>query len=190
MKVLVLAFALIIIPSLVTSASAQRRDYMTEAEIELVRDSQEIDRRIDVLTKMIDRRFVALGIDAGGSKPAAKEQKAWGEAPTGTRSQLISDIRQLLQKAVDDIDDVAEHNANTQAANKTEGPLFPVAVRNLAASANRYKPLLTSQLPKTTDERDKGMILNAIELCDSIIESVVNLPPEVITDKKKGKSKT
>jgi hypothetical protein len=31
------------------------------------------------------------------------------------------------------------------------------------------------------------MILNAIELCDSIIESVVNLPPEVITDKKKKK---
>jgi len=86
--------------------------------------------------------------------------------------------------------DVAEHNANTQTANKVEGPLFPTAVRSLAAAATRYRPVLNSELPKTADERDKGMILNAIELCDSILESVVNLPPEVITDKKKGKSKT
>jgi hypothetical protein len=190
MKLFVVAIALIVVPYFATPAHAQRRDYMTEAEIELVRDSQEIDKRIDVLTKMIDRRFVALGIDSGGLKPGAKEQKAWGEPPTGTRSQLIADIRQLLQKAVDDIDDVAEHNENTHAANKTEGPLFPVAVRNLAASANRYKPLLNSQLTKTTDERDKGMILNAIELCDSITESVVNLPPEVITTDKKKKKGT
>ena len=189
MKLFVVAIALMILPYFAASAHAQRRDYMTEAEIELVRDSQEIDKRIDVLTKMIDRRFTALGIEAGGLKPGAKEQKAWGEAPTGTRSQLIADIRQLLQKSVDDIDDVAEHNQNTHAANKTEGPLFPVAVRSLAASANRYKPLLNAELPKTTDERDKGMILNAIELCDSIIESVVNLPPEVIVDKNDKKKK-
>ena len=190
MKVFVIAIALIITPYFVSSAYAQRRDYMTEPEIELVRDNQEIDKRIDVLTKMIDRRFTALGIDSGGLKPGAKEQKAWGDAPTGTRSQLIADIRQLLQKAVDDIDDVAEHNENTHAANKTEGPLFPVAVRSLAASATRYKPLLNSELTKTKDERDKGMIINAIELCDAILESVVNLPPEVITDKKKKKSGT
>jgi hypothetical protein len=190
MKAFFVAIALILIPNFVSSAHAQRRDYMTDPEIELIRDSQEIDKRIDVLTKMIDRRFTALGIDSGGWKAAAKEQKAWGDAPTGSRSQLFADIRQLLQKAVDDIDDVAEHNANTQTANKVEGPLFPTAVRSLAAAATRYRPVLNSELPKTTDERDKGMILNAIELCDSILESVVNLPPEVITDKKKGKSKT
>jgi hypothetical protein len=50
--------------------------------------------------------------------------------------------------------------------------------------------VLTSELPKTTDERDKGMIINAIDLCDAIIDSVVNLPPEVIPDKKKKKSGT
>jgi len=187
MKIFVIAIALIILPYFATSAHAQRRDYMTDAEIELVRDSQEIDKRMDVLTKMIDRRFTALGVDSGGLKPGVKEQKAWGDPPTGSRSQLIADIRQLLQKAVDDIDDVAEHNENTHTINKTEGPLFPVAVRSLAAAANRYKPLLNSELTKTTDGRDKGMILNAIEICDSITESVVNLPPEVIPDKKKKK---
>ena len=52
-----------------STGEAQRRDYMTEAEIEVVRDSQDIDLRIDTLTKMIDRRFAALGIDVQGWTP-------------------------------------------------------------------------------------------------------------------------
>ena len=185
MKVFAIALAGIIIFSAVANVSAQRRDYMTEPEIELVRDSQDIDKRIEVLTKMIDRRLTAIGADAGGWKATSKDQKLWGDAPTGTRSQLLSDVRQLLQKAVDDIDDVSEHNSNTLTQNKTEGLLFPAAVRGLAAAANRYKPVLNSELTKTTDERDKGIIINAIELCDAIIDSVVNLPPEVKNEKKK-----
>ncbi len=187
MKVLFVAIGLIFFATFVNSANGQRRDYMTEPEIEIVRDSQEIDKRIDVLTKMVDRRLTVLGIEAGGWKPASKDQKLWGDAPTGTRSQLFSDIRQLLQKAVDDIDDVSEHNENTRTENKTQGPLFPVAVRTLAAAATRYRPALNAELPKITDARDKGIVLNAIELCDAIIESVANLPPEVVTDKKKKK---
>ena len=189
MKAFIVGVVAILVLSITLNVSAQRRDYMTDLEIELIRDNQEIDKRIDVLTKMIDRRLTALGIEAGGWKQGGKDQKLWGDAPAGSKSQLISDVRQLLQKAVDDIDDVAEHNENTRTENKTEGPLFPVAVRNLAAAATRYRPALNSELAKTKDDRDKGMIMNAIELCDSIIESVVNLPPEVPAEKKKkGKS--
>jgi hypothetical protein len=188
MKLFTIAIVALFVISITSAASAQRRDYMTEPEIELVRNSQDIDKRIDVLTKMIDRRLTALGIDARGWKQGNKDEKVWGEAPNGTRSQLISDIRQLLQKAVDDIDDVAEHNDKTLTQNKTEGLLFPSAVRSLSASANRYRPVLNTELTKTTDERDKGMIMNAIELCDSIIEAATTLPPEVVTDKKKKKS--
>jgi len=35
------------------AAKAQRRDYLSNEEIELVRDAQEIDLRIEVLTKAI-----------------------------------------------------------------------------------------------------------------------------------------
>src|SRR5688500_14541362 len=79
-------------------APAQRRDYMTEPEIELVRDAQDIDQRIEVLTKMIDRRFAVLGLEVGGWRPTAKEQEKWGVVVTGSRSELLSDIRNLLQK--------------------------------------------------------------------------------------------
>lgn len=181
--VLAVATIIMLLPSI---SSAQRRDYMNELEIELVRDAQDIDQRVDVLTRMIDRRFAALGIDVGGWKPSTKDQAKWGEV-TGTRSELISDIRFLLQKAIDDIDDVAEHNDNALTQNKTEGLLFPKAVRSLAAAATRYLPQLRSTLEKTTDEREKGLILTSIQSCEEVIEAVVKLPPETKPDKKKKK---
>jgi hypothetical protein len=168
---------------------AQQRDYMTEPEIELVRDAQDIDKRVGVLTKMIDRRFSALGIEVGGWKQNEKDQVKWGDVRTGTRSQLLSDVRQLLQKAIDDVDDVAMHNENTLTQNKTEGLLFPQAVRDLAVAATRYLTPLKTALDKTTDERDKGLILASIESCEAIIASVAQLPPpETKPSKKKGKS--
>lgn len=188
MRVFIIGCVALLILAITSTVSAQRRDYMTDAEVEVVRDSQDIDKRIEVLTKMMDRRFLALGVEVGGWKPSEKDSKLWGEAPTGTRSQLFYDVRQLLQKAIDDIDDVAEHNENTATQNKTEGLLFPSAVRALAATATRYLPALKSTLNKTTDERDKGVIITSIELCEEIIESVANLPPETKPVKKKGKS--
>ena len=164
-------------------AEAQRRDFMTEAEIELIRDNQDIDLRIDVLTKMIDRRFAALKLDVAGWKPPAKESDKWGEEPTGTRLQLLTDIRRLLQKAVDDVDDVSEHDANALTQNKTTGKLFPKAVRNLNVAANRYSPVLKSALKTSTDEMERGSILNSIDLCDQIIEAATKLPPETKKEK-------
>ena len=168
----------------VSTSAAQRRDYMTDAEIELVRDAQDIDLRIDVLTKMIDRRFTALGIDSGGWKEPAKDSEKWGEAPKGTRMQLLSDIRNLMQKAVDDVDDVAEHNENTLTQNKTTGKLFPKAVRSFSVASQRYLNILKPISAKTSDEKEKGMILNTIELCEQVIEAAATLPPE----KTKGKN--
>ncbi|MEO6334021.1 MAG: hypothetical protein ABIO91_03485 [Pyrinomonadaceae bacterium] len=164
---------------------AQHRDYMTEPEIELVRDSQDIDKRIEVLTKMIDRRFSALGLAVGGWKQGDKDQKLWGDAPTGTPSNFLSDVRQLLQKAVDDVEDVAAHNENTLTQNKIEGVLFPSAVRSLAAAASRYQPALKSILDKTKDERDKGLILTSMELCQEITDAVAKLPAETKEEEKK-----
>ena len=183
MKYLFLILVLTFVAAL--PASAQRRDYMTDAEIELIRDNQDIDKRLEILTKMIDRRFAAMGIEVGGWKQSQKDNEKWGEVRTGTRSELLYDVRQLLQKAIDDVDDVALHNENTLTQNKVEGELFPKAVRNLAAAATRYVEPLKATLAKTTDEKDKGLILSSLESCEAIIESVKQLPAETKETKKK-----
>jgi hypothetical protein len=168
-----------------STAEAQRRDYMSDEEIELIRDAQDIDLRVDTLSTMIDRRFTALGIEAGGVKIKPKNADKWGPEPTGTRLQLFHDIRQLLQKAADDIDDIAGRNEISQEQNRMGGKLFPKAVRSLAASAARYQPLLETAGSNTDDRMQVGTIAKAIELCELIIESAKKLPPEPTKEEKK-----
>lgn len=179
----VLLIAVIVVLS--ATANAQRRDYMSDEEIELIRDAQDIDLRIDTLSTMIDRRFTALGIDAGGARIKPKNADKWGPEPTGTRLQLFHDIRLLLQKAADDIDDIAGRNEISQAQNKMEGKLFPKAVRSLAASAARYLPLLETAGSKSEDRMESGVLAKSIELCEQILASVTKLPPEPTKEEKK-----
>jgi len=184
-----IAIAFCFVLAVSSDARAQRRDFMTDAEIELVRENQDIDMRVEVLTKMIDRRFAALKIDVGGWKPPAKQSDKWGDEPDGTRLQLFTDIKRLLQKAVDDIDDVSEHDANALTQNKTTGKLFPKAVRSLSSAAARYSPALKAAArsadPKSeADEKARGAMLDSIDLCDQIIEAAAKLPAEVKEKKK------
>lgn len=163
----------------VDSAVGQRRDYMTEAEIELVRENQDIDLRIDVLVKMIDRRFSLLGINSGGDEVKKKDADKWGEPPTGSRLELFLDIRRLLEKAIDDIDVIAARNNDALKQNKTEGDLFPKAVRKLEAAARRFLPLLSVASDKARDEKERAHILNSMQYCEQIIEAAATLPAPV-----------
>jgi hypothetical protein len=157
-------------------AAQAPRDYMTDDEIELVRDAQDIDDRIDVLTRMIDRRFAALKVDVGGPGVPAKDSTKWGPAPTGTRTELLDDIKKLLQKAIDDIDNVAAHPIDyavdkdrSEKQKKKDAQRFPNAVRSLAVAAHRYQPPLKTLLDRGVDEREKGLILASLEFCDEIV---------------------
>jgi hypothetical protein len=179
-------FALAVLFALIVSAtaSAQSRDYLTDQEIEVVRDAQQIDDRIDVLVHMIERRLTVLG----AAPASAKKEKpdVWGPPPTGTRIQLLNDIKLILQKAVDDIDNLSARPDSmiveeTEEGKKPKGfsDLFPKAVRILAAGAARFEPIFKVELDKSTDAMEKGILLNSIDRCDEIIASVAKLPAEV-----------
>lgn len=153
------------------SVSAQRRDHLTEMEVELVRDAQQIDSRMDVFVKAIDRRFLVLNKDAAQAAQAAqieKDRDKWGEMPTGTRAEILRDIEKILDEAISKIDDVATRDMKSE--------LFPVAVNVLANGVTRFLPELKSQLDKTTVETEKGSILNSIEFCSQIISASAKVP--------------
>lgn len=167
-----------------TAASAQGRDYFTDEEVEMIREAQQIDMRMDLLAKIIDRRFAVLNIDVGAPKMSKKESDKWGKPPEGSHTQLLSDIKNILQKAIDDIDNLSERPTSMvidpdepkdKKKPKDFANLFPKAVRTLAKAAERYKPALTAELDKTKDEHEKGIILDSIEMCDDIIASVSKL---------------
>lgn len=161
------------------SVGAQQRDYFTDEEIELIRDNQQIDHRMNILVRTIDRRFYVLKVNVNGAKDEGKD---WGALPTGTKAELLSDIRNILQKAIDDIDNLSSRPDSMvlspeERDKKPKGfsDLFPKAVRALAKAAERYKPALKQTLDASKDEREKGLLLDSIEMCDEIIASVSKL---------------
>jgi len=180
--VLILSFFVSIQMFSPTSAVAQRRDYLNELEIELVRDAQMIDLRTEVFVKAIDRRFLVINNQTAiDDKKSKKDSEKWGELPVGTRSELLLDIEKILAAAIDNIDDVAVRDQKSE--------LFPKAVRILADGANRFLPQLKSQLDKTTDQKEKGAILGTIDFCNQIIEASAKVQKETTKEKNKNSKK-
>jgi hypothetical protein len=178
-RIVFICFCLFTFAFLLSPPVAAQRDYFTDAEIELIRDAQQIDQRIDVLIHAIDRRFGVLNINVGA--PSRRPPGDWSELPSGTRLELLYDIKHILRKAVDDIDNLAERPDSMVIDPNLKKPkgyseLFPKAVRSLAAAAERYKPALKVELGKSNDAREKGVILDTLEMCDEIIAAVAKLP--------------
>jgi hypothetical protein len=181
------ALAVMLLPSL---ARAQR-DYFTPEEVELIRDSQEIDRRINVLVRAMDRRFEVLKSDVAAPAVSKKDTSKWGALPEGTRAEMLFDIKRILRKAIDDIDSLAERpesgviSADRDPKDaKSYDEIFPKAVRNLAKAAERYLPVLKTELDKTKDNAEKGSILDTIDMCQDIIAAVPKLPADAPKKKK------
>jgi len=163
------------------AVQAQRRDHLTEMEVELVRDAQQIDERMKVFVKAIDRRFLALKPDASQTKQIEKDSDKWGALPTGTRRQIFIDIEKLLDEAVSKIDDVASRDMGSD--------FFPAAVHILADGAKGFLPQLKSELDKVADEKEKGAIIGAIDYCNQIIEASAKVKRESPKEIKKRKER-
>ena len=164
------------------TATAQHRDHLTPQEVDLVKEAQILDKRIDVFIKAVDRRvFVLKGgtaVTAPNSKQLKKDAEKWGELPTGSRAELVSDIARILDEAITNIDDVSTRDERN--------PLIPKSLRKLATAVNtimeQLKPLAVEA--KSDAEIASFELLN--EDAQSILEAVMKLPPEV---DKKAKAK-
>jgi len=196
MRAFFFAFAaVVVIAASFGNAYSQRRDFLTDTEIDLIRESQDLDVRIDVLVKMIDRRFLLLNMDSGGWD-GKKHADDFGDPPTGTRLEFLFDIKRLLQKAIDDIDNRAERPDSALIRDDSEykearkdPKRFGIAVRSLGAAAKRYVDPLRKLYDTAASEQELGVISDSLNSCELIIESLDKLPPEAESDKKKKKKK-
>src|SRR5882672_10904641 len=109
---------------------AQMRDHLTLQEVDLVKEAQILDKRIDVFVKAADRRLLVLsGGAAANEKQLKKDSERWGELPTGSRAELVGDIAHIFDEAITNIDDVSSRDERN--------PLIPKALRKLAAAVTR-----------------------------------------------------
>lgn len=187
---LLLALAVVSLPPIVApsarthAATAQRREYLTEQETEMVRNTQELDRRIALFVKIAERRIAAVtGATATPTPtPTAKELKEleeWGELPQGTPAQRFNDLARILDETINNIDDVA---VRTPAS-----ALIPKAVRHLADASARFLPRLTPLRETASGEGEREALEQAIDNLQQILEAAKKLPEA--TPEKKGEKK-
>ena len=162
-------------------AAAQQRDHLTEQEVDLVKEAQALDKRVDVFIKAAERRMMVINNSAGANaKQLKKDSERWGELPTGSRAEFVADIAKILDEAITNIDDVS--------ARDERNPLIGKSLRKLAQTVNammaQLKPLAAEA--KSDAEIASFELLN--EDAQSILEAANKLPPEVVVDKKAKKN--
>ena len=163
-----------------TAASAQTRDHLTDQETELVRFHQELDKRIEVFIKAIDRRFAIInGTAQPATKKLLKDEPEWGEAPKGTRAELLSDIAGILDEAITNIDDVSRRDE--------KNPLISRSLRKLTAAANGYLSQLAGLKNQAREPEEIAALERVADNANQIIEVGSKLPPPAEEKKKKKK---
>ena len=169
------------IGSIFTTHAAQR-DHLTPQEVDLVKEAQILDKRIDVFIRAAERRLLVINGSAGAAanaKQLKKDSERWGELPTGSRAELVGDIARILDEAITNIDDVSsrdEHN-----------PLIGKSLRKLAQAVNSIMTQLKPLSAQAKGEAEVASFELLNEDAQSILEAVNKLPPEVVD--KKGKTK-
>lgn len=163
-KLFVFAFLLIALSGSSFSAARQKREHLTAAEIEIVRDAQELDVRTRVFVRAAERRFVALGVSTE-TKPAKKEKDKsdWGEPPTGTRAELLADIAKILEEAMNNLDNVWSR--------EPKNPLVPKALKLLSDAAARFQPQINSLDGKVANDKEREAVFQVKRDLADILEA-------------------
>jgi sugar diacid utilization regulator len=143
-------------------AHARQREHLTEQEIELVRDNQELDKRTDVFIHAAERRLLAATNPEEAAKQQAKEKEKWGEVK-GTRAELFYDISKILDEAVTNVDDSAQHNPDS--------PLLRKSLYKLSEAAGRIEPQLAKLRQGAQEESEADQLDRAIETAQEILDA-------------------
>ncbi len=162
------------------ASSPQGRDHLTSQEVELVKEAQILDKRVEIFIKAVDRRMLVINNAAeANAKLLKKDSEKWGELPTGTRAELMNDISRILDEAITNIDDVS--------ARDEKNPLIPKALRKLATAATRVVEQLRPIAGQIKGDSETSTFDQLTENAESIIQAANKLPAVV---EKKSKNKT
>jgi hypothetical protein len=173
----------IVVSLLLATTALAQRDYLTPQEVDLVKEAQVLDKRIDVFIKAAERRLLVIN----GSAPAPantkqskkdKDAERWGELPAGSRAELVSDIARIVDAAIDNIDNVSEHDERN--------PLIAKSLRKLSTAVNSMMAQLKPLAAQAKSDAEIASFEQLNEGAQSIQEAVTKLPPEVEKKAKKN----
>lgn len=143
------------------SAHSQKRDHLSEQEADVVREAQEIDRRIEVFLKAADRRILVLTDPNATQKK--KEEEIWGPLPTGTKVELLSDYKRILEEAEEKLDDLFSRDP--------KNGLLKKALQKFKQGANKQIPQLRALASQMTERKEQIALQEAIEEAETVTKA-------------------
>ena len=144
------------------AARAQLRDHLTPEEVELVRDSQQLDLRTKVFVRAAERRMLAAANPEEFARESAKDKEKWGELK-GTRAQLFYDVSKILEEASTNVDDAAVHNPDS--------PLLRKSLYILSEATGRILPQLAKLREASQEEAEADQLDHALETAQEIADA-------------------
>jgi hypothetical protein len=157
-------FAVLFLFSSFSPAQSKKRDHLTEQEGDKVREFQQIDQRIGVFIKAADRRILLLTTPNATQKK--KEEEEWGPLPTGTKLELLTDYKRILEEAEEKMDDAYQRDGKADFLKK--------ALNKFKDAANRQIPQLRGLAPQMTDKKEQRALEEAIEEAETVTKAQAN----------------
>jgi len=145
-------------------AQTQKRDHLTEQEADLIRDNQEIDKRIEIFVKAAERRLLLLANPDATQKK--KEEETWGPLPKGTKLELLQDYKRILEEAEEKLDDWFGRGGKDN--------LLPKALNKFKDAAAKHISQLRGLAPQLTDKREQRALAEAIEEAETVTKASTN----------------
>jgi hypothetical protein len=145
----------------VAQAQTEKRDHLTEQEADLLREFQEIDKRVEIFIKAADRRLLVLADPNATQKK--KEEETWGPLPQGTKLELLQDYKHILEEAEEKLDDWNNRGGQDK--------LLPKALNKFKDAATRQIAQLRALEPKLTDKREQRALAEAIEEAEIVTKA-------------------
>jgi hypothetical protein len=147
-----------------SQAQTEKRDHLTEQEVDLVREYQEIDKRTEVFIKAAERRLLLLADPNATQKK--KEEEIWGPLPRGTKLELLQDYKRILEEAEEKLDDWNNRGGNDK--------LLPKALSKFKEAATRHIAQLRAMAPQLTDKREQRALAEAIAEAEVVTKASTN----------------
>ena len=167
-------FIVLAIPIEAQTQVSKQIDHLTIEEDELVHITQELDKRTEIFIKAIDRRFHVLNktnqtaVVENQARQTKKDKKdktplVLGELPNGSTGQFLGDIRSILNEAVRNIDNVAEHNS--------KNPLLPKSLNLLAKASEGFLEQLKLLDKSKLNKAESRLVEDIAETSQAIIDA-------------------
>jgi|GEM_PF-804585 len=136
----------------IPSYRARAQEYLSEQEIDQIREAQSIDQRTKAFIYIADRRLRVL--TEANPTQSKKDEEKWGPMPKGAPAQMLIGYKRAINELMDKLEDNFEREKSNEALGK--------ALRALAEALDRQLKVLESLQSKFTDEAELAALTDAV----------------------------